>query len=162
MTIFAFPPAPAAFMRLHEIMQQDNPGIDQVSDAISKDPGLSSLVLKTVNSSYFGLRNKVETLRQATALLGLLNIRNIVAGLALRRAMEDSDGPSLEGFWDSPADVAMVSAKLAKQFAGDAFFSCNRASIIECRKPGSMTCSQAPLFLEDTASSQVRHTQTFL
>ncbi len=88
------PPAPAAFIKLHEIMQQDDPGIDQVSDAIAIDPGLSSIVLKTVNSAFFGLRGKVETLRQATILLGLMNIGNIVAGLALRRAMEESDGPT--------------------------------------------------------------------
>ncbi len=112
------PATPAVFMELHELMQKDEPDIDEVSAAISKDMGLAALVLKTVNSPFFGLRAKAKSIRQATTLLGLLNISNIVAGLALRRAMEDSGAPTPEHYWESPVNIGMVSAKLSRQFAG--------------------------------------------
>lgn len=109
------PPAPAILLELQEILQQDEPELGRMSDAIERDPGIASLVLKTVNSSFFGLRNKVNSIRQATSLLGLSNISNIVAGLALRRALEESGGVPPE-YWDSPANVAMVAATLAQRF----------------------------------------------
>lgn len=112
------PAAPVAFMKLHEILQQDHPAIEQIAATIARDPGLAALVLKTVNSPFFGLRQKVTTLQHATTLLGLVNISNIVAGLALRRAMEASEGPSPQGFWDSPANIGQVAARLARRFGG--------------------------------------------
>jgi HD-like signal output (HDOD) protein len=105
-------------MDLHELMQQDEPDIEAVASTISRDPGLSALVLKTLNSPFFGLRSHVTSIRQATVLLGLLNVGNIVAGLALRRAMEDAGGPAPEHYWDSPMNVGMVAAKLAQRLPG--------------------------------------------
>lgn len=112
------PSAPAILLELHEIMQKDEPEISEVADAIERDIAISALVLKTVNSSFFGLRSKATSIRQATALLGLINIGNIVAGLALQRAMEESDGEAPPEFWDSPTNVAMVAATLAQRYGG--------------------------------------------
>lgn len=112
------PAAPAAFMDLREQMQQDDPDIDAVSASIARDPGLSARVLKTVNSPFFGLRSQVTSIRQATVLLGLPNVANIVAGLALRQAMEAAGGPAPEHFWDSPVNVGMVAARLVQRIPG--------------------------------------------
>ena len=112
------PSAPAVFMDLHALMQQDEPDIEAVAATISRDPGLAALVLKTLNSPFFGLRNKVTSIRQATVLLGLLNVSNIVAGLALQRAMEESGGPAPDNYWESPVNVGMVAARLAQRFPG--------------------------------------------
>ena len=112
------PAAPAVFMDLHELMQRDEPEIDAVAATISRDAGLSALVLKTLNSPFFGLRIKVKSIHQATMLLGLLNIGNIVAGLALRQAMETAGGPTPEHYWESPVNVGMVAARLAQRVAG--------------------------------------------
>lgn len=111
------PTAPSILNELHEIMQQDEPEIAQVADAIERDIGISALVLRTINSSFFGLKNHVNSIRQATALLGLINVSNIVAGLALKAAMEDSGDVPPE-FWDSPVNIAMVSAMLAQRYGG--------------------------------------------
>lgn len=110
------PSAPAVYMELHEQMQQDEPDIQLVADVISRDPGLAALVLKTVNSPFFQLRSPVRSIRQAAILLGLMNIGNIVAGLALRRAMEDAGGPAPDHYWDTPVNVGNVAARLVQQF----------------------------------------------
>ena len=112
------PSAPAVFMDLHALMQKDEPDIDAVATTIARDPGLAALVLKTLNSPFFGLRNKVTSIRQATILLGLLNVSNIVAGLALKRAMEDAGGPMPDHYWDSPVNIGMVAARLTQYFGG--------------------------------------------
>lgn len=112
------PSAPAVFMQLHELMQSDEPDIDEVAATIQNDVALAALVLKTVNSPFFGMRTEVRSIRQATMLLGLLNIGNIVAGLALRRAMEEQGGAAPDNYWDSPANVGKVAARLAARVPG--------------------------------------------
>lgn len=110
------PSAPAVLLELHEVMQKDTPEINDIAEVIAKDVGLSALVLRTLNSPFFGMKVEVRSIKQATMLLGLANITNIVAGLALRRAMEESNDPSPPDFWDSPMNVALVAAQLSKRF----------------------------------------------
>lgn len=110
------PSAPAILLELQEALQQEEPDMGAVSDAIERDVGMSSLVLKTVNSAFFGLRHKARSIRQATALLGLINIGNIVTGLALKRALQDRADVTPPEFWDSPVNVAMVAAMLAQRY----------------------------------------------
>ena len=133
------PSAPTVLMEVHEILQRDEPEIADIAEVISKDLGMSALVMRTLNSPFFGLRRKIDSIQQATTLLGLNNIGNIVAGLALRRAMEESDGPNPDNFWDSPMNVALVSAQLAKRLGGVAadeayllglFMNCGEAILI--------------------------------
>ena len=108
------PPAPYILNQLHGEMQKDSPEIQVIADIISKDVGISSLILRTVNSSFFGLRSKVQSIQHATSLLGIGFTTNIVAGLALRRNFEESEGTNAPNFWDSPVNVAMVAASLAR------------------------------------------------
>lgn len=114
------PTAPSIMLELQDIMRSDEPDMTDVANAIERDVGISAAVLKTVNSSFFGLRSKVNSIRQATSLLGLINIGNIVAGLALKRAMEENGGEAPPEFWESPVNVAMAAARLAKRFGGAA------------------------------------------
>ena len=112
------PSAPSILVELHEIMQVDEPDLGLVADAVGRDVAIAALVLKTVNSSFFGLKQQVSSIRQATALLGLLNVSNIVAGLALKRAMDEQGGELPPEFWDSPVNIANLAAMLAQRYGG--------------------------------------------
>lgn len=112
------PSAPAILGELNEIMGHDEPDVGMVADAIGRDVGIAASVLKTVNSAFFGLKAKINSIRQATALLGLLNINNIVTGLALKNSLGEGEGVSPPEFWDSPVNVALVSAMLAQRYGG--------------------------------------------
>ena len=57
-----------------------------------------SAMMKTANSPIFELRNKVETVQKAEAVLGLKNILCIVNGFALKRSLSP-EGVSMERFW---------------------------------------------------------------
>lgn len=107
------PTAPFILTQLHEELQKDEPEIGTIADIISKDISISALVLKAVNSPFFGLRCKINSINQAVSLLGMNYMTNVVAGLALRRSFEDGGGDNLPNYWDSPANVAMVAAQLA-------------------------------------------------
>ena len=109
------PPQPAVLMEAHGEMQKDEPDLSRVAAILSKDVGLSASVLKTVNSPFFGLSNDVSSIPYAVSLLGLGPTLNIVAGLALKQAFNDSECPDVQGFWDSAANVSKLAAFVSQR-----------------------------------------------
>ena len=54
------PPAPYILNELHGEMQKDSPELQVIADIISKDVGISSLILRTVNSSFFAFQGAID------------------------------------------------------------------------------------------------------
>lgn len=111
---------PVRPVALQEIMNEQakaEPDINKIASTIGNDISLTASVLKTVNSPLFGLRYEVSSVAQAVALLGLKNVVNIVTSLSLRQAAAGKSCQSVERFWDTAADVALLCAGIAKQLA---------------------------------------------
>ncbi|MET0028424.1 MAG: HDOD domain-containing protein [Candidatus Thiodiazotropha sp.] len=111
----AIPPAPQILIDLQAVLNDPECEIARIAEVITQDIAISALVLRTVNSPFFGLLTKVQSIHHAVSLLGMNNTSHIVAGLALRQQMERS-GPNPTHFWDSPLNVAMSMAYLARRF----------------------------------------------
>ncbi len=111
------PPAPFILLKLQEELRKTEPALMAIADLISQDVGMSGLVLRTVNSPFFGLRAKVRSIQHATSLLGIRYTANIVAGLALKRTFEEAGGPNPPNFWDSPSNTAMAAADIARRIS---------------------------------------------
>lgn len=108
----AIPPRPAAITRLMEENCREEPDSRVIGKIIGGDVSLAAAMLKTVNSPFFGLRQKIGSVPQAVSVLGQRNISNIIVGLSLRNSLSGK-GVSMERFWDSAAKVAMVSSQLS-------------------------------------------------
>ena len=102
------PPRPALLLALDAELNSDDPDLKVIDALITKDVGVSAAMLRTLNSPLFGLSRKVGNVLQAVQLLGLRNVRNVVTGLVLRKAVGDT--ASLERFWDSAEKVASINA----------------------------------------------------
>ena len=109
-SLFITPP-PKVFTDIQAVA----PDLDKIALIISQDAGLSAEVLKTVNSSAFGLPNSVASITQATVLLGLDYVLNIVNGVLLREMASDVNSKELETFWSVSNDVALCCAYLSKK-----------------------------------------------
>ncbi|MFN0041130.1 MAG: HDOD domain-containing protein [Burkholderiales bacterium] len=108
------PPCPAILTKLLREMRKDEPDYNTASKLISTDVGLSAAMLKTVNSSFFGLQTKATSVNQALQLLGLRNTVEIVTGLLLRQAFPVGDNNAMENFWESSSGIAEITARIAK------------------------------------------------
>lgn len=111
------PACPTVVAALLEESRRPEVDFQKIIRLISGDLGLAASMMKTANSPFFALRNKVQTVQQATAVLGLKNIINIVNGLALRRSLSPK-GVKMERFWDRSNYHAIVSARLARRVPG--------------------------------------------
>lgn len=65
-------------IRLMEISNDPSKGPADYAVPIELDPGLTVQVLNFVNSSWFGFRDKIATVKRATSLVGIRTIKNFV------------------------------------------------------------------------------------
>ena len=68
-------PSRIALMQLASALQDPTIQLADLEQLISADVGLSYRLLKYINSAYFGLRGRISSKKQATALLGIANLR---------------------------------------------------------------------------------------
>lgn len=111
----SIPAQPTLLVQLREEQIKPYPNIRVISDLVSKDIALSAAVLKTINSPYYGLARRMDSIHQATTLLGVENVSSLVTTAALRSSIKGNACISLERFWDSATDVANISLMVAKQ-----------------------------------------------
>lgn len=109
------PPQPQVMVDLHMEQAMPDPDMRVMTNAIMQDTGLSAAVLKLVNSAYFGLPRKVDTIHQAVSLLGTDNIAHLTNALSVKSELSDEAIASLQGFWDNTMDVAAVCSSIASQ-----------------------------------------------
>src|SRR5258706_4680083 len=77
------PSLPAIAVQVLELAQKDHVDIAEIARVISKDPALSSKILRTVNSSFYGRANTISTISHALVLLGLQSVKTLGLGFSL-------------------------------------------------------------------------------
>jgi len=70
------PALPQSAIRLLELSRNPDNGPAEYAQPIEADPGLSSQVLRFVNSSYFGFSQEISNVKQAITLVGVRTIKN--------------------------------------------------------------------------------------
>ena len=108
------PPQPQVIVDIHMEQAMPNPDINRIAKLISQDVGLSGTMLKVVNSSLFGMKNRMTSIEQAVQILGLQTIVRIMEGLSIKSHMDDETIVALSSFWDSAMDIASTAATLAR------------------------------------------------
>ena len=108
------PAQPQVLVDIHKEQKKHQPDISRMSQLISQDVGLAGSVLKVVNSKSFGLTNKIASIQQGVALLGINTIVNIVDGLSIKSEMDDDTISTMGRYWDAASEMAMVCATVAK------------------------------------------------
>ena len=59
----------------------------EIGDILVADPGVSSQLLRIVNSASFGTRRAIESVHQATSLLGVAQLESILIAAGVRNAL---------------------------------------------------------------------------
>ena len=88
------PPLPAVLSRLLRMLNDEHCSSTQIAALIEKDSVLSGSVLQCVNSAYYGLMQRVSSIRQAVTLLGFGTVRNLALGFSMKRMLSSSKATS--------------------------------------------------------------------
>ncbi|MCD8554142.1 HDOD domain-containing protein [Seleniivibrio sp.] len=76
------PPLPALARELVRLTRNDKTKIKDFVDQIKKDQGLSSRIIKLVNSPFYGVRQEISSIDRATVLLGLNTVKNLALAVS--------------------------------------------------------------------------------
>src|SRR4051812_26662736 len=77
------PTLPAIAIQVLDLAQRAEVDITEIARVISKDPALSSKILRTVNSSFYGRSQAVSTISHALVILGMQSVKTLVLGFSL-------------------------------------------------------------------------------
>jgi len=84
---------------------------------ISHDPILTARVLKLVNSAYFGLSRKVDSIHQSVVYVGINTIKSLAISIAAIGSLPRTNeaGLDMSNFWSHSLETAVVSKLLAQK-----------------------------------------------
>ncbi len=85
--IESLPPLPHTYSRLLDALEAEDSSVESIGELIAQDMGMTTTVLKLINSSFFGLPHQVASPAQAVGLLGLDIIRGLVLSQGLFQAL---------------------------------------------------------------------------
>ncbi|MEM1126859.1 MAG: HDOD domain-containing protein [Bacteroidota bacterium] len=116
----SLPPLPTAARRLLELMRDPEADFSEIAQVIGTDPSLTARVLRAANSPFYGLPRRVDTLRQATVLLGSETVANLALSVGVM-SLEAGRGTALDldAFWRHTLAVGTLARQLAQQLHPD-------------------------------------------
>jgi HD-like signal output (HDOD) protein len=107
------PPCPVILDRFMTEAGKDEPDYKRLAIIIGTDVSISAGLIKTANSPFFGLRQRVRSANEALMILGMKNSSRAIAGIILRKSFPNV--PNLERFWDASARIARLSGWLSQR-----------------------------------------------
>ncbi len=109
------PPQNEVVRKIREEQKLEEPNMQRIAEFISDDVRTSAEVIKMVNSPFFGLRRRVESIQQAVMQLGLRNINSVVMNLFLKSMLGSRPSQDLLDLWDYTNRLAMISNRLSRR-----------------------------------------------
>ena len=110
-------PLPKAYIRIRELVDDPNASLQEVTEVIGNDPGLTSRVLRIANSAYMGLVTKCDTISRAVQVLGLNQVHDLALASAAVGSLTRMDSKALDiyDFWRRSIYCASVARILARR-----------------------------------------------
>ena len=111
------PSLPAIAVQVLELTQKADIDIAEIARVISKDPALSSKILRTVNSSFYGRSQAVGTISHALVILGLQSVKTLVLGFSLVSNLSKARAKGFKhvGYWKRSIYAATAARTIAKK-----------------------------------------------
>jgi len=105
------PSPPAIALKILEAVRQEENSFDDLARIIKSDPSLSVRILKVANSSLYGLSQPVDSLAQATALIGTDSLKNIALSFVIVQEFQNAPQGSfdLDYFWRRAITAAVAA-----------------------------------------------------
>ncbi len=112
---YKLPSFPALILRALEKVRDENAALSKIAELVSADPGLSARLLRTVNSSAYCLRHKVQNIAHAISLLGRGELESMLVAMAVQQALPRPSAPEFDPsrFWKTAARRASAARAVA-------------------------------------------------
>ena len=112
---------PHVAIRLTKLISDENSTMQDFENMIKMDPTLVLRLLRVVNSSYYSLRQKVDSISRAVVVIGINNLRNMIVTEALKDIFKESQEEtyfSRNRLWLHCAAVSICSQMISERIFG--------------------------------------------
>jgi len=106
---------PFIYIKINEAVNNPRSSIEDISEIISGDPGLTSRLLRLVNSAFYGFPSKVETVSRALMMVGTQQIRDLALATSVMSLFKGIPGHlvSMESLWRHSVACGLAARMLA-------------------------------------------------
>lgn len=134
-SVTSIPAIPAIYDKMMSELSSPHSSLLKVGEIVESDTGLTLTVLKVVNSAFYGINKRVESVGQAVTLLGVHLIKNITL---TTKVFARFTGSSISANHLSQLNnEAMRIGALCNQFAR--YAKLQRSSVDHCQIAGMMS-----------------------
>ncbi len=111
------PSFPAIAARVIEMCGDENVSIRELGEVLSHDTAISTKILRTINSSFYGLRHRVTTVERATAMLGINAVKMLALGFSLVPQLKGMGGEDFDPtiIWKRSLFAAVGAHTIARE-----------------------------------------------
>lgn len=108
---------PRAYHRINEMLDDDRYGAADIGRVISSDPALTARLLRMVNSAYYGLPSRIDTVPLAISVLGTRSLHELLLATSVASAFERIDTRLVDvaDFWHHSIYCGILARLLAKE-----------------------------------------------
>lgn len=110
------PTPPETYLRLTELLLDQESSLEEVARVVESDPGLTSKLLQVVNSASFGYGGKITTVQEAVQMAGVEIVRSLLLVLQARNFAEKriKNKQLSAGFWKHSLETGARCRALAR------------------------------------------------
>lgn len=106
---------PEVYLKLQQLLNSNNFSMAEIAEVIGYDPAITARLLRMVNSSFFGLAAKIETVTRAINYLGTQQVHDLVLTTSIAQSFSDIDNDAfnLHEYWQRSVFCAIAAREIA-------------------------------------------------
>src|SRR5664279_214571 len=108
------PPFPAIALKALHLMAGTDTSLLNLCNLIRSDPAVSVAVLRVANSPLVAFSRNINSLVQASMLLGFQKLRGVIITVSLKAYLNDSFTPLMRACWRHSLASAIIAERTAK------------------------------------------------
>lgn len=108
---------PEVSIKVGQMVDDSNCGVNEIGKVISQDPALSAQLLRIANSPFYGFSSSIDSIARAVTVLGTQQIRDLVFSTTATKAFDGIPNEiiSVDDFWHHSLYCGLLARELANQ-----------------------------------------------
>ncbi|TVM32781.1 HDOD domain-containing protein [Oceanidesulfovibrio marinus] len=111
---------PDIYFQVMRVLENPNSSSAQVANVVSKDPSLTTRLMQLVNSPFYGLHSKIDSIARATTIVGSQELSILTLGITVLQYFEDipPDFFNMKRFWTHSIASGIYAKLIASRLPG--------------------------------------------
>ncbi len=109
------PTLPAVALQVYRLTMDANSSVEELSQLVEQDLSLSTRILAMVNSSWFGLRARVDSIAHALVVIGRQELAHLALMISSEKVFRGLSGEAAQNLWRHSSRVADIARVLGQR-----------------------------------------------